>query len=78
ISGVLLSLQLDELPIDYLDQRAANINAVTIKDIKSVSERLLDVEQLTTVMVGQPAGARVDLTGGMSDVNVIDTLPNVE
>lgn len=78
ISGVLLSLQLDELPIDYLDQRAANINAVTIKDIKSVSERLLDVEQLTTVMVGQPAGARGDLTGGMSDVNVIDTLPNVE
>lgn len=69
IAGILLSLQEDGLPIDYLDHYADKINAVTSEDIARVSTRLLNPDLMTTIMVGNPAGITPTLT--------IETLPNV-
>jgi zinc protease len=77
ISGVLLSLQLDRLPIDYLDTRAEKINAVSIDDIKAISKRLLDTKEITTIMVGNPPSLTAAAIGDHK-VNEIAKLPNVE
>ncbi len=70
IAGILLSLQMDNLPSDYLDQRADRLNAVTAQDIKTFSENLLTPDALTVVMVGKPEG--------VTPTKTIETLPNVE
>ena len=77
ISSVLLSLQLDHLPVDYLDTRAEKINAVNDADIYNVSKRLLDTGKMTTIMVGNPP-ALENLAIGTGNVNVVTELPNVE
>lgn len=41
-----------ELPLDYLDTFNANIEAVTVKDIKDAFSRRIDMDKLVTVMVG--------------------------
>ena len=55
IAAVLVQEQLDGLPIDYIKQRSAMLNGVTIDDAKRVAKRLLDGGLLVTV-VGQPEG----------------------
>ncbi len=70
IAGMVLGLQLDRLPIDYLDRHAASINAVTIDDIARVSKRLLAPENLTVVMVGKPEN--------VNPTQTIESLPHVE
>jgi zinc protease len=55
IAAQLLQMQLDELGIDYIERRAAVIDAVTLADAKRVAKRLLDGGLLITV-VGRPAG----------------------
>ncbi len=70
IASVLLSLQLDDLPIDYLDQRAGKIQAVQIADIQAAAQRVLDKDSMTTVIVGKPQG--------IETAEKVTTLPNVE
>lgn len=70
IAAILLSLQLDELPVDYLDTRAEKINAVQINDIQSAAQRLLDTQKMLTVIVGAPVG--------LENAETVTTLPNVE
>lgn len=70
ISDLLLSLQVDDLPIDYLDQREAKIRATSIEDVQRVAQRLLKPDDFLSVIVGQPEG--------LSGANIIETLPNVE
>jgi hypothetical protein len=48
-------MQLDNLGIDYIERRAAMIDAVTLADAKRVAKRLLDGGLLVTV-VGRPEG----------------------
>jgi len=60
IADQLLAIQMDGLGRDYVTRRAALIEAVTLEDIKRVAARLLDPDNLTIVVVGQPKG----LTGG--------------
>jgi zinc protease len=55
ISNQLVSMQLDNLGIDYIDKRSALIDAVTLDDTKRVAKRLLDGGMLVTV-VGRPQG----------------------
>jgi zinc protease len=43
------------LPLDYLDTFTRNVEAVTVKDIRSTFRRRLDVQHFVTVQVGQPA-----------------------
>ena len=73
IASTMLSMQLDDLPIDYLDTRATQFNAVTIDGIQKAAKNLLDVNTLTTIMVGQPQGLGDDFK-----ITEIKTLPNVE
>lgn len=70
ISGLLLGLQLDDLPIDYLDKRNEYINAVSAEDIKLVAKRLFANDNSKTVLVGQPEKIKANV--------IIEDLPNVK
>jgi zinc protease len=56
IAGLLHSMQVDQLPPDQLERRAALIDAVTIEDVRRLARRLLDQDRMLTVVVGQPVG----------------------
>jgi zinc protease len=56
LSALLMQLRVNNLGIDYLDKRDAQINAVTLADAKRIAQKLLDPAKLTTVLVGQPQG----------------------
>lgn len=56
IASILAGMQLIGLPVDYIDSRNAQVEAVTAEDVARVAERLLDPERLTFVLVGQPEG----------------------
>lgn len=70
ISSLLLSLQLDDLKINYLDERQQAIENATLDDVFRVSQKLLDPDKFTTVLVGQP--------GSIQPTRTITDLPNVE
>lgn len=57
IAATLLELQLDNLGIDYLQRRAALINAVTIADVKAAAKKLLSSDPAIMV-VGPPLGSK--------------------
>jgi zinc protease len=54
IAQQMLGVQLDELGMDYFDNRNSYIEAVTQEDIKRVAADLLKPDRLITVIVGQP------------------------
>lgn len=56
IAGILVGMQLDGLPVEYLDNRNALIEAVTLEDVKRVAARLMAPDALRFVIVGQPQG----------------------
>lgn len=56
IASTLVELQLDDLGIDYIDRRAALINAVTVAETKAAAQRLLTTEP-AVLIVGPPAAA---------------------
>ena len=56
IANILVGMQLDGLPLDYVDTRNARVEAVTLEDISRVAERLIRPEDLHFVVVGQPEG----------------------
>ena len=56
IANILVSIQLHDLGIDYIDRRADLINAVTVADVRRVAQRLLDADDLIVVVVGDPEG----------------------
>jgi len=70
IAGMVQNLRIDDRDINYLDQFADNINAVTAEDIIRVSERILTPEKITTIIVGQPTN--------IPNAKMLDQLPNVE
>ena len=70
IAGILLSLQMDDLPIDYLDRRQARLAQITVQDVQAVAQRILDKNQFTTVLVGNPKD--------IEDTEAVSVLPNVE
>ena len=56
IANLVHQMQVEHLPRDYLDRRAAVIGAVTAEDVRRVARRLLRAEAMTTVVVGKPVG----------------------
>ncbi len=70
IAGLLLSLQQDELPIDYLDQRETKILATSADDVQTLSRELLNSDDFLVVLVGSPQNITPDQN--------ITTLPNAE
>jgi zinc protease len=55
IASQLVTMQLENLGIDYIERRPALIDAVTINDAKRVAKRLLD-SGLLYALVGRPKG----------------------
>jgi zinc protease len=53
IAGLLHGMQIDGLPRDHLDKRAALIAAVRTEDVQRVAQRVLRDDQITTVVVGR-------------------------
>ncbi|WP_439124108.1 M16 family metallopeptidase [Marivita sp.] len=56
IANILVGMQMDDLPIDYVNTRNAQVEAITLDDIKRVAARVLKPEALRFVVVGQPEG----------------------
>jgi zinc protease len=56
IASMLVSIQVDDLGIDYLEERNAYIEAVTVEDVRRVAARLYHPGQLLVVVVGDPTG----------------------
>jgi zinc protease len=62
IAAILLGIQQDALPPDYLDHRPALFNAVTLTDIQRVAKRLLDPKFLTIIAVSEATDLKPDRT----------------
>ena len=56
IAGMLVGIQLEDLGIDYLDERNSHIEAVDLATAQRVAKRLYRPGDLTVVVVGAPAG----------------------
>ncbi|MEY8842917.1 M16 family metallopeptidase, partial [Cribrihabitans sp. XS_ASV171] len=56
IAGIMVGMQMQGLPIDYIATRNDKVNAVTLEEINRVARELLDPEGLHFVVVGQPQG----------------------
>lgn len=56
IANILVGMQMDDLPIDYVATRNDKVNAVSMADIKRVAKRILRPQDLHFVIVGQPEG----------------------
>jgi zinc protease len=56
IANQLLGILQEDLGIDYVERRNKEIEAVTLDDIKRVSQRLLDPDNLIITVVGKPKG----------------------
>ncbi|WP_072778391.1 M16 family metallopeptidase [Marivita hallyeonensis] len=56
IANILVGMQMDDLPVDYVNTRNAKVEAITLEDIQRVAARLLQPDALRFVVVGQPEG----------------------
>lgn len=56
IARQLLAIQLEDLGIDYIDERNGQIEAVTLDDVRRAASRILGQGQPTVAVVGSPAG----------------------
>lgn len=70
ISGMMLSLMLDDLPSTYLDSVGDKITAIDQDDVARIARRLLNPDQFTVILVGNPADVTPTIT--------IEKLPNVD
>ena len=56
ICNQLVHLQNEGFPVEYLDQRNAMIEAVTLNDTKRVAKRLFEGKKLLVAVAGRPEG----------------------
>lgn len=56
IANIMVSMQLFDLPVSYLDERPTLINAVSLADVKKAANRLMDPDELIITIVGKPEG----------------------
>lgn len=56
IASILVGMQMDGMPIDYVTTRNSKVEAVTMEDVKRVAASLFDPDALHFVVVGQPSG----------------------
>ncbi len=56
IAGIMVGMQMDDLPIDYIATRNDKVNAVTLEDVNRVAAELLDPDGLHFTIVGKPVG----------------------
>ena len=56
IAGIMVGMQMEDLPIDYIATRNDKVNAVTLEDVNRVASELLDPDGLHFTVVGKPVG----------------------
>ncbi|MCK8463487.1 insulinase family protein [Aliiroseovarius sp. S1339] len=56
IANIMVSMQMEGLPVDYIATRNDQVMAVTLDEAKRVAARIFDPEALHFVVVGQPEG----------------------
>lgn len=56
IASILAGMQMDELPISYVETRNDRINAVTLEDVKRFAAEFLDPNGLHFTIAGRPEG----------------------
>ncbi len=56
VASQLLQIQIDDLGIDYIDERNKLVAAVTLDDIKRVAKRFNENPALLFSLAGKPAG----------------------
>jgi zinc protease len=56
IAQTLLSMRVNNLPMNYLDHRNSQINAITLQDAKRVASKLFDPSNLTFSVAGSAEG----------------------
>ncbi len=56
IAGIMVGMQMEDLPIDYIATRNDKVNAVTLEDVNRVARELLDPDGLHFTVVGKPVG----------------------
>ena len=56
IAAILVSMQLEDLNINFLDQRNSIISNIRLKDINATAKKLLNPDNLVIVVVGTPEG----------------------
>lgn len=59
IAAILVGMQMEGLPISYVNERNGYVEAVTAEDIRRVAARLIQPDGLRFVVVGQPRGLDV-------------------
>ncbi|MBY6057023.1 M16 family metallopeptidase [Leisingera daeponensis] len=58
IASILAGMQMDNLPITYVDTRNDRINAVTLEDVKRFAAEFLNPDGLHFVIAGRPEGVK--------------------
>jgi len=58
IASILVSMQVQDLGMDYLERRNSLVEAVTLDQVNRLAKTLLDTDRLTVVVVGQPEGLK--------------------
>ncbi|MEW2919104.1 pitrilysin family protein [Ruegeria sp. ANG10] len=56
IAGIMVGMQMENLPIDYIATRNDKVSAVTLDEVNRVASELLDPEGLHFTVVGKPEG----------------------
>lgn len=56
IAGIMVGMQMEDLPIDYIATRNDKVNAITLEEVNRVAAELLDPEGLHFTVVGKPVG----------------------
>jgi zinc protease len=56
IASIMVGMQMQGLPIDYIATRNDKVNAVTREDVNKLAAELLDADGLHFVVVGRPVG----------------------
>ena len=60
IAGILVGMQMEDLPIDYIATRNDKVEAVTLEDVNRVAAELYRPDDLHFVVVGTPEGLEPD------------------
>ena len=60
IASQLNTFQVLGLPMDYLDRRAGQINAVSLDDVRRAAKRLFDPDKLTIVVAGSVSSGNTE------------------
>jgi zinc protease len=58
IASILTGMQMDDLPISYVDTRNDRINAITLEEINAFAARFMDPEGLHFTIAGRPEGVK--------------------